>query len=63
MLLEQLLAKLDVFSLGILLAQASVDSLLPLVVLGLALRSVSVRSCLGVRSMRLDEGLRVRREF
>lgn len=42
-LLEQLLAELDVLVLGILLAQASVDLLLPLVVLGLALRCVSFR--------------------
>lgn len=43
MLLEQLLAELDVLGLGVRLAQASVDLLLPLVVLGFALRSVSFR--------------------
>jgi hypothetical protein len=41
---KQLLAELDVLGLGVLLAQASVDLLLPLVVLGLALRCVSFHS-------------------
>src|SRR5690242_1940279 len=44
-LLEQLVAKLNVLVLGVLLAQASVNSLLPLVVLGLALQDVSTRIC------------------
>lgn len=43
-LLEQLVAKLNVLGLGVLLAQASVNSLLPLVVLGLALQDVSTRT-------------------
>ena len=43
-LLEQLVAESDVLGLGVLLAQASIDLLLPLVVLGLALYAVSGRS-------------------
>ena len=41
---DKLVTELDVLGLGILLAQASVDLLLPLVVLGLALYAVSGRS-------------------
>ena len=40
-LLEQLVTESDVLGLGVLLAQASIDLLLPLVVLGLALCCVS----------------------
>lgn len=43
MLLEQLVTKLNVLGLGVLLAQASVDLLLPFVVLGLALCRISFR--------------------
>lgn len=45
-LLQQLVAKLNVLGLGILLAQASVDLFLPLVVLRLALYVVSACPCL-----------------
>jgi hypothetical protein len=41
MLRKQLLAQRNVFVLGILLARAGIDDLLPLVVLGLALCTVS----------------------
>jgi hypothetical protein len=41
---DKLLAERDVLGLGVLLAQASVDLLLPLLVLGLALYAVSGRS-------------------
>lgn len=40
-LLEQLVAELNVLGLSVLLSQALVDSFLPLVVLGLALCGVS----------------------
>jgi hypothetical protein len=43
-LLEKLVTELDVLGLGVLLAQASIDLLLPLVVLRLALSTVSGRS-------------------
>ena len=47
MLGEQLLAELNVLCLGVLLAEPGVDLLLPLVVLGLALRVyVSLFGCL-----------------
>jgi hypothetical protein len=48
-LLEQLVAKLDVLGLGVLLAQASVDLILPLVVLCLALYFVSSRPSIRIR--------------
>lgn len=55
-LLEQLVAKLDVLGLGVLLAEASVDGLLPLIVLGLALCVVSICPCSSDCIVRLGKG-------
>lgn len=59
-LLEQLVTEFDVLGLGVLLAQAGVDLLLPFVVLGLALQAVSIGSSSSVRITGFGRGMRAR---